>query len=159
MDQEGLIALHNEITFIKGNEALLGDVRELWEELNRLHLDKSVKFKQYYRDFTFQSRKESLIKYIEKGSLFIIIAYHDNIKIGFCIAGVIDNEGELESIYIKSDYRRDHIGDVLMRESLDWIKSFGVEKTVIKVSAGNEEAFGFYAKYGFTPWNTELRPV
>ena len=72
--------MNDEITLISGNEGLLDDVQELWEELNRLHLEKSANFKQYYRGFTFQARKESLIKYTEKGELFIAIAYQDKIK-------------------------------------------------------------------------------
>jgi ribosomal protein S18 acetylase RimI-like enzyme len=149
--------MDNDIVLESGDERILDKIQELWEELNQLHLEKSLDFKQHYKDFTFQSRKESLIKYTYEGKLFIVIARHEKNKIGYCISGVIDDVGEIESIFVKSDYRNNHIGNTLMAASLNWIKSCNAKKTIVKVSVGNEEVFGFYSKYGFAPRLIELQ--
>ena len=44
-----------------------------------------------------------------------------------------------------------------MAASLNWIMSCNAKKTIVKVSVGNEEVFGFYSKYGFAPRLIELQ--
>jgi len=148
-----------DIVYKSGDETNLDEIQELWEELNQLHLEKSPYFKQHYMSFSFQSRKESLIKCAERGKLYVLIAYHGSEKIGYCVASAVEDVGEIESICIKPDYRDKQIGNALMEASLDWIKSCNVKKTILKVSVGNEEVFGFYSKYGFKPRLTELQLV
>jgi len=38
-----------------------------------------------------------------------------------------------------------------MKSALGWMDSLSVEKRTIGVAVGNEEVFGFYAKYNFYP--------
>lgn len=151
--------MNSEIALTTGDVNILDDIQELWEELNQLHFEKSPNFKQHYMAFTFQSRKKSLISSAENGNLFIVIAYHQGIKIGYCVSSVVDDIGEIESIYMKPAYRKSHVGNMLMETSLHWIKSSNVKKIIVKVAAGNEEVFGFYSKYGFAPRLTELQLV
>ena len=76
---------------------------------------------------------------------------------------------ELNQLHLeKSHDFKQHYGDFTfssrkesldMKESLHWIKSFEVKKTIVKVSVGNEEVFGFYSKYGFAPRLIELQLV
>lgn len=148
-----------EITFIAGNANLLDDVKELWEELNQFHCNKSVNFKKDYTTFTFATRKESIVRHIENGKLLVVIAYCNNLKIGYCISSVVDEIGEIDSIFVKSDYRKSDVGHELMEQSLDWIKLNVVKQIILKVSVGNEEVFGFYSKYGFAPRLTELQII
>ena len=46
-----------------------------------------------------------------------------------------------------------------MRSSLDWMKDNDVESISAVVSAGNEDVFEFYFKYGFKPRCTELELI
>lgn len=149
--------MDNAVTFETGGEELLDDIKELWEQLNQLHLEKSPFFKSHYRTFTFDARKQALLSCARAGRLFICVAYDKDIKIGYCVASVVGNTGEVDSIYVKPDYRRTGIGSALMEKSLDRIKSNNAGKIIVKVAFGNEEAFGFYSKYGFAPRLTELQ--
>lgn len=151
--------MNSEINLVSGDINIVDDIQELWEELNQLHLEKSQDHKQHYMSFKFQERKDTLIEYAEKGKLLIFIAYHKDIKIGYCVASIVDDIGEIDSIYIKSNYRRIHVGNMLMEASLNWIKSYNSKKIIVQVSTGNEEVFGFYSKYGFAPRLTELQLV
>lgn len=151
--------MRNNIYFTTGNENLIDDIKDLWEELNRLHLGKSPYFQHYYKTFTFQARKEALISASEKGQLFIIIAHEKDVKIAYCVASFVDGIGEIDSIYVKPEYRSAHIGKALMETALEWIKSNRAKKITVKVAFGNEEVFGFYAKFGFAPRLTEMQII
>ena len=134
-----------------GDERLLCDIEELWKQLNQLHIEKSPDFKEYYRTTSFQTRSQGFLSAAKRGKLFISIAYCGEEKIGYVVASVVDETGEVDSIFVKPDYRNKHIGDLLMEASLNWIMTNNVKLTRIAVSVGNEEVFGFYAKYGFKP--------
>ena len=149
--------MDDEITLIFGSVDILDDIQALWEELNQFHLEKSPYFKQYYADMTFQLRKKTFIDHAVKGLLLVLIAYQGDEPIGYCVASVVDAIGEIDSIYVKPECRGRHVGSRLMGASLRWIKSNNAEKIIIKASFGNDEVFGFYAKYGFAPRLTELQ--
>ena len=151
--------MDKKIEFITGDTSLLDEIKELWEELNQLHIEKSVDFKNHYKAFTFAARKESIVRHIENGALLVAIAYCNNLKIGYCISSVVDGIGESDSIFVKTGYRKSDVGHKLMEMSLDWIKTNAAKKIVVKVSVGNEEVFGFYSKYGFAPCLTELQII
>ena len=121
--------MDKKIEFITGDTSLLDEIKELWEELNQFHIEKSVDFKNHYKAFTFAARKESIVRHIENGALLVAIAYCNNLKIGYCISSVVDGIGEIDSIFVKTGYRK------------------------------SEEVFGFYSKYGFAPCLTELQII
>lgn len=150
---------NKEINYITGSTNLLDDVKELWEELNQIHFEKSVDFKNHYTAFTFATRKESIVRHMENGKLLVVIAYRNNLKIGYCISSVVNEIGEIDSIFVKSDCRKSAVGHKLMQQSLDWMKSNLAKRIIVKVSVGNEEVFGFYSKYGFAPRLTELQII
>ena len=151
--------MDKKIEFITGDTSLLDEIKELWEELNQFHIEKSVDFKNHYKAFTFAARKESIVRHIENGALLVAIAYCNNLKIGYCISSVVDGIGEIDSIFVKTGYRKSDVGHKLMEMSLDWMKTNAAKKIVVKVSVGNEEVFGFYSKYGFAPCLTELQII
>ena len=151
--------MDKKIEFITGDTSPLDEIKELWEELNQFHIEKSVDFKNHYKAFTFAARKESIVRHIENGALLVAIAYCNNLKIGYCISSVVDGIGEIDSIFVKTGYRKSDVGHKLMEMSLDWIKTNAAKKIVVKVSVGNEEVFGFYSKYGFAPCLTELQII
>jgi len=146
----------SSLSFSTGNESNLDDIKELWEKLKTIHQDKSPYFENYFKEFTFQKRKEQLNSYARKGELFLIIAKIYEEKIGYCIASVKENIGEIDSIYVKEKYQKMNIGKTLIEKSLDWIKLKNPEKIVVNISIGNKEVSDFYSKYGFKPRLTQL---
>ncbi len=149
----------NKIGFIEGNEELLSQIAPLWEQLNALHEAKSVHFKAHYAGFTFETRKNTLLKAAEKGNLRVILAYDGEKLIGYCAASVVDDTGEVESIFVTEEYRGKGVASGMMERALAWINSVGAAKITLNVSVGNEEALGFYAKHRFLPRLTELQYV
>jgi len=148
--------LKGEISFKTGDATLIDEIGELWSELNLIHYEKSPHFKHFFGTFEFRDRKQMFLAHAEKGTLFIVFAYDGGRIIGYCVSSIVEGVGEIESLYVKPDYRKSHIGKNLMEKSLEWIKLNGVKKMLLKVAYGNEEVFSFYEKYGFKPRLTEL---
>ncbi len=148
-----------EIYYIAGNEELLNRIKPLWEGLNAIHQAKSVHFKAHYAGFTFEARQNALLKTASEGRLRVILAYDGERLIGYCVASVADETGEIDSIFVSEAFRGKGIASRLMERALDWLKAKGAAKIALKVSVGNEDVLGFYAKHGFYPRLLELQHV
>jgi ribosomal protein S18 acetylase RimI-like enzyme len=152
----------NKIYYLQGDEKLLDNVKELWEALNEYHGKKALYFKDFYRQFSFNARKNDWIKRVRNGSIHVVICFDEAVqtRAGYCISSVnSDHEGEIESIFVLPDYRGLGIGEELMQRSLHWMSEAGVEKIVVNVAAGNEQSFSFYKKFNFYPRKTMLEQI
>jgi GNAT superfamily N-acetyltransferase len=67
--------------------------------------------------------------------------------------------GGIESLFVEESYRGLGIGDALIKSALFWMDEKGAETKMVSVAAGNEEAFRFYARYGFRPRRTVLEQI
>lgn len=154
--------MKDNIRYILGDENLLDDIKELWEALNDHHKEKSLHFKEFYNKFSFDTRKADLIKQAQNRHMQVAVAFDDEVQIcaGYCISSVDnDHTGEIDSIFVLPSYRGFGIGEQLMQKGLQWMDEMGAEKIVVNVAAGNEQAFGFYEKYGFYPRRTMLEQI
>jgi ribosomal protein S18 acetylase RimI-like enzyme len=147
------------IRYTAGNEELLERIEPLWEELNALHRDRSVYFQDFYAGNTFQARKKALLASASKGALLVVLASEFDSVIGYCVASAADGAGEVDSLFVCEAYRKMGVASNLMERALAWLNGRGVRKAILKVSAGNEGVFGFYAKHGFYPRLTELQMI
>jgi diamine N-acetyltransferase len=150
------------VKFIHGDEALLDQIRVLWEALNSHHLSSSTNFKQHYQDMTFEKRKSDLLKKAIAGKMRVDLAVDEVIgqNVGYCVSSLNQEKiGEVESIFVDSDYRGSGVGDSLMKKALCWMDQEGAVSKIVEVASGNEEAFCFYAKYGFLPRKTLLKQM
>jgi ribosomal protein S18 acetylase RimI-like enzyme len=148
-----------KIKYISGNEDLLNEVRRLWEKLNKHHLRLSPNFKPYYAGMTFPKRNQTFLQKAAKGEMRVDIAVDEakNRKVGYCISSLdVEQTGEIESIYVLEAYRGMGIGDKLMKSALLWMQTKQAAKKIVIVGAGNEQAFGFYDRYGFRIRKTML---
>jgi GNAT superfamily N-acetyltransferase len=150
------------IEYIETDQQGLDSIGFLWEKLNEHHRARSPHHAGHFSSMTFNTRKKGLLQKTEKGFLRIDIAkdVETGNLVGYCITSVTeDKQGEVESIFVESDYRRHGIGDNFMKKALKWLDSMSISKRIISVAIGNEETFPFYAKYGFYPRVTILRQV
>ncbi len=78
------------VKFINGNEALLDEIKVLWEDLNRHHLDLSTNFKQHYLDMTFEKRKADLLKKAAAGKMRVDFAVDEvtGQNVGYCVSSL-----------------------------------------------------------------------
>ncbi len=149
-----------QIGYILGNEELLARIGPLWEELNEHHKQRSPYFKQDYELLTFAQRKTMFQEKAAEGCLRVEIAedLDQQIAIGFCVSSLTrGGQGEIESIFVRPDYRGRGIADQMMQKALAWMDEQTCRVKTVHVASGNEESFSFYARYGFLPRQTILK--
>lgn len=141
----------DDFEIISGSRELLNLVQPLWEKLNKYHETNSNYFKEKFRNFTFETRKN---KFINDSSLKVRIDLIKDIGkgiyIGYCIS-TVDKAlvGEIDSLFIEKEYRKFGLGDKLMENALEWLESHQVITKIIGVAEGNEGVLEFYKRYGF----------
>lgn len=149
----------DEIEFISGSVELLDEIEQLWNSQKKFHCDVCTHFAENFGKRHFQQRKKELCEKSETGKLRIEIA---RIKgepepVGYCVSSVDkDGNGEIDSIFVKSSYRRLGIASRLVDASLKWMDSLGAKKKTISVLFGNDTAIDFYKKFNFYPRTFEL---
>jgi len=140
------------IQYTHGKQEKLDAIQPLWEELNRHHEEISPYFSEEFRANKFALRKAGLLEKYSQGQLRVDLAQSEGCPIGYLISGITaEGIGEIESIFVAAEYRRQAIGDELMRRGLRWFDEQRVHTRLIAVAVGNERAYSFYTRFGFYP--------
>ena len=132
----------------------------LWEKLNEHHGRLSQNFTYDYPGRTWETRKKEFLG--EAADLRIDLAKDTDTGelVGYCVSSITsDKLGEIDSIFVESDYRRSGIGDHLITNALNWMKELSVTRILVQVMVGNEEVHPFYKKYGFLPRTTVMMRI
>ena len=152
----------SEIEYIETDQQDIDLIEPLWQQLNEHHKARSHIFYDAYTKMTFAMRKKQLLDKSRENTMRIDLARDVNLGkfIGYCVSTISEaRHGEIDSIYIKPDYRRFGIADNLMKRALQWMDEQLITKRIIVVGAGNEDVLGFYSKYGFHIRNIILEQV
>ena len=147
------------IVLVIGGPELLPIVQPLWEMLNQHHLDHASHFQQYYENLVFEQRQAVLLEKSRNGQLRVTLAKDVDLNrwVGYCISTITyRGEGEIDSLFILSEYRGSGTGERVMRDAVDWMNRNAVPDVKLVVAAGNEQVFPFYEKFGFFPKYTTL---
>lgn len=123
-------------------------IQPLWEQLNRLHRERSNYFAAQFDRFTFADRVRELETKSRTG-IFAARNGEGKAVFAYCIASLEDGAGEIDSLYVSPDCRGNRVGHRLMETALAWLSGHGCSKIRISVVHGNEQALGFYEKFGF----------
>jgi ribosomal protein S18 acetylase RimI-like enzyme len=153
-------AQSHKIRYLHGDQALLSQVKPLWEKLNQYHCVRSEHFREHYKAMTFENRCNGLLRKAAGGQLRVDLAVEEvtGLGIGYVISTVnAEKVGEVESVYVEEAYRRNGVGDQLMRNALAWMDQNGAASKQVEVSVGNEVAWTFYRRFGFMPRKTLLK--
>lgn len=151
-----------EIQYIETDQQGLDLIKPLWQQLVEHHKARSLIFYDDYAKITFATRKKQLLKKSRANTIRIDLAKDVNLGelIGYCVSTISEErQGEIDSIYIKPDYRRFGIADNLMKRALHWMDEQFITKRILIVAAENEEVLGFYSKYSFHPRSIVLEQV
>ena len=123
----------------------LGEIEPLWAKLNAHHRERSTHFVEHFSTFTFGRRQQDWLRQNE------VIAFVGEVAgefVGYCVAAVSGDVGEVESLFIDQPYRGRGLGEALMRNALEWLMPRAATIRVA-VAEGNEAALGFYRRFGF----------
>jgi len=130
-------------------------IRPLWIQLNEHHFTKARIFQNHYRQMTFNDRKAHFEKVAAAGSLRLDLAFdpqEGSRYVGYCVCSLSQEmSGEIESIFVEENYRSKGIGSALVSRTLAWLDENGSVRNRVSVADGNEAAWAFYKKFGFSP--------
>lgn len=105
-----------------------------------------------------ESYRELMAKKFYENAVFIVAEIGD-IPIGFCSFYANDNinkKGYISMIAVESEYRRHHIGFMLLNETISISKELGMKQMRLEVSVSNNNAILFYKRNGFDFITTEI---
>lgn len=146
------------IQYYETDEKELDLIEGLWEELKHHHKLRSKYFFQDYENIVFEDRKKELLKKAEKGMVRVDLAESSSgNSIAYCVSSILNEKGEIDSIFVKDDYRSMGVGNKLMKRALTWFDIIGVENREIQLSVGNDDVLKFYSQYGFHPKHVILK--
>jgi len=132
-------------------------IKDLWKELNLIHLTDSVYFKEHYASFSFTERSRSWLKLPEDDFHLLVAETKDSVPVGYCASTIDANrKGEIDSLFVSTEYRRKGVGELLVRKSIEWLNNKQCISIRLSVSYGHEKVLGFYQKLGFYPRLTTL---
>lgn len=141
---------------LRVKKAELHIIEPLWSKLNNLHLDESPYFKDHYKRFSFSERIKSLLEIPEDNILIEVVKKDKNIC-GYSVSSIKNEDGEIESLFVSNEDRGKGLGEILVKNSIDWMKKRKCKKIQVSVSYGHESVFGFYKKLGLYPRLTYLQ--
>ena len=142
------------ITYTTGGKEFIDRIEPLWNKQRIHHSEISTHFSDDYITLAYSQRKQKFIDYGE--NIYISIASDNNQDIGYCVASIVKDKGEIDSLYVNENYRGYKIGTTLMNEALQWFAENQISKIELIVATGNEDVYKFYQKFGFYPRSTKL---
>jgi len=148
----------DNIEYIAGGSEMIDFVKPLWERLKDHHRLHSQHFSNQYTELTFEKRKSKLLlPSTTHVKIDLVKITGRNEYIGYCISTInAEHTGEVDSLYLESEYRKMGIGNELMTRALNWMDEKQVKTKVISVGEGNEAVFNFYQHFGFYKRRTIL---
>jgi ribosomal protein S18 acetylase RimI-like enzyme len=137
----------------------LDAIASLWNKLREHQKSLSPHFSDHYER---RSWKAELLQKSESGGFHADAVIDQKMKriIGYCVSTITaDRQGCLESIYIEPEFRKNGIGDEMMKQALEWMDKKQVKKRTLTIGAGNERVLGFYSRYGFYPKHITVEQI
>lgn len=140
------------INLVSGGAELLDEIDSLWEKLNQHHTARAPHFADVFAANTYEKRKKNILEHAALGLHVLMALDKAGERVGYCVSTINGKHvGEIDSLYVLPEYRGKGLGETLVRESIDWLQMQGVARIFLEVAAGNEEVYGFYARFGFHP--------
>ena len=79
-----------------------------------------------------------------------LVGLEDGQLRGYVVARQVADEAEILNLAVEPERRRAGVGSALMGAALARLAENGVRTVHLEVRASNAEAFGFYARWGFS---------
>jgi len=138
------------------------EITELWKEFMDFHKDIDPRF-PIRGDAPLELEKH-LRELMKSEDALILVAFDGNHMVGFSIslinryAPIWKREfyGAIDSIAVKSEYRRKGIGEQMLAKIFGWFESRNIDRIEISVAAKNQVGYTFWKKHGFQDYTHRL---
>ena len=131
-----------------GGPELLPRVGPLWIQLRDHHAALAPRWAGSLAR-SFEERKVELIKK-GVGGVCVVLASANGKDVGYCVSTMVaGGEGEIDSLYVVTDWRKHGVGKTLMEKTMEWFESKSIAAITVDVIEGNNAAKTFYEQFGF----------
>lgn len=86
----------------------------------------------------------------DSGRFFVIGMIYNDILIGFVSFSIAIDQADIETVFVKGDYRRQGIAKALIESAQNQMQEKGVKKVFLEVREGNLPARSLYSSLGFS---------
>ena len=83
------------------------------------------------------------------GNVYVAVALADEERAGYAEIRMVAGEGQIYNIAIAPEFRREGIGEALLRHLIDKADADGCKLVTLEVRSGNAPAMELYKKLGF----------
>lgn len=146
---------------MKIRRATIKDVKELNNLLTLLIRDEKQYDENINEEFVVTNMYEN---FIENTSRCILVAEDNQTILGYLYGYRKENdiiihsqEAKLDALYVKEEFRNQHIADALILEFKKWVKEQNIQFVDVGVCSLNTKAKKLYNKHHFIPLKEELR--
>lgn len=104
--------------------------------------------------------KKYFDKSISSKNHLILVAENNNNLVGYLVAslfiGINNKFGYIDHIFVSQDYRKNKIGELLVKEFRMILKKKKLSRIKLAVNIRNKRAIKFYRKLGFKTYSYEM---
>ncbi len=134
-------------------------VLPMWDAVRRFHRELEPHWPRQWAnpppDILSRLAQELQAYWSDAGRKVIFVCDTGQELVGFIRVALMDSwvcPGQVESLYVRDDYRSQGVGHVLMAQALAWCVAHGAAEVGLHVSASNAGAVRFYERLGFRPF-------
>jgi ribosomal protein S18 acetylase RimI-like enzyme len=143
-----------EVVLRNAKDSDFGVLRDLWRELMDLHVELDPRFT------LSDNADQRFFNYLEtarsREDYRVRIAAVGDRPVGFAISCVLPNSpvyrarwiGYINDLCVTDSMRRRGIGELLVRDAVDWLRANGAETVEVYVACYNEGAQRFWRRIG-----------
>ena len=143
--------MNEDFLLESGGFELLPRIRALWYELKDHHSRLHPGFPDMSTP-RFELRESGLKAKAADLLVDFVVHKSDGREAGYCLSAIHGSAmGEIESLYVREEFRGRGIGGELARRALCWMDEKHVKSKCVSVLSGNREAVAFYERFGFRP--------
>ena len=133
-------------------------VLRMWDAVRRFHRELEPHWPRQWAnpppDILSRLAQELQAYWNDPGRKVIFVCDTGQELVGFIRVALMNSwlcPGQVESLYVRDDYRSRGVGQALMAQALAWCAAHGAAEVGLHVSASNAGAARFYARLGFRP--------
>jgi ribosomal protein S18 acetylase RimI-like enzyme len=141
----------HEVNYIATDEKDIELITPLREKIRQYHVERSKYFKERITEKSIEELNKQMLAKSTHGIYLDLVKDADSgVLVGYCLSNINEEWlGEILSIYLEPEYRRQRIGYRLMERALAWIDRQGAKHKTLGIGMGNEEVVNFYRHFNF----------
>jgi ribosomal protein S18 acetylase RimI-like enzyme len=126
---------------LKGQSSMAHIKIDGWKEAYKGIIDDD-----YLAKFSYEEQEKKYIASFDEYKDKVLVILKDDVVIGY--ASLKLDEGELESLYLKPEFKGKGIGTILFFKVCSYFKEKGFKKMILWCLSDNIKALNFYQKLG-----------